>query len=149
MLYPLPGLRPTRIDDHPVDNEQEIFSLDLKNFPQVDDLRRIDKVDHPKEHNFMIFHWKAFCEGVEFVNNNPGRSSDNFNHWCQLGFHIPKDNTLGIKLDIQKGPFVLCGNPHQDFVDNPKEYDDKYYVPSMDQFVQDANQPTGMIKWTI
>jgi hypothetical protein len=149
MLYPLPGLRPTRIDDHPVDNEQEIFSLNLKDFPKEDDLRRIDKVNHPKDHNFMVFHWKAFCEDIEFVNNNPGRSSDNFNHWCQLGFHIPKDKTLGIKLDIQKGPFVLCGNPHTDFVDNPKEYDEKYYVPSPDQFVQDANQPSGMIKWTM
>lgn len=148
MLYPLPGLRPTRLDDKPLDNETLMFSLDLKNYPKEDDLRLIIDVPKPDNHNFMVFHWKAFAEGEEFVNNNPGRNSDNFNHWCQLGFHIPKDDTLGIKLDVQKGPFVLCGNPHKDFIDNPKEYDDKFYVPSPDQFVQDTSSTTGMIKWT-
>ena len=149
MLYPLPGLRPTRIDDHPLDNETLMFSLDLKNYPKEDDLRFIMEVPRPEEHNFMVFHWKAYSEDTEFVNNNPGRSSDNFNHWCQLGFHIPKDKTLGIKLDIQKGPFVLCGNPHTDFVDHPKEYDEKYYEPSPDQFVQEVKQNnSGNILWT-
>jgi len=144
MLYPLPGLRSTRLDDMPVDNATEIFSVNLKDYPQVPDLRIIFDVPKPKGHNFMVFHWKAYCEGIEFVNNDPGRSSNNFNHWCQLGFHIPKDNKLGIKLDIQQGPFVLCANPHKDFIENPKEYDKKYYVPSPDQFVQDS----GMVKWT-
>lgn len=146
MLYPLPGLRPTRLDGRTIDNEIELFNLDLKNYPREDDLRVIIDVPRPDGHNFMVYHWKAFVNGEEFVSNVPSRTADNFNHWCQLGFHIPKDDTLGIKLDVQKGPFVLCGNPHRDFIDNPKAYDDKYYVPSPDQFVQ---QPQSVIKWTL
>ena len=144
MLYPLPGLRSTRLDAKTIDNLGELFSLDLKNYSKEDDLRVVIDVPRVKEHNFMVFHWKAFCEGEEFVNNSPERSSDNFNHWCQLGLHIPKDDKLGIKLDVQHGPFVLCANPHPDFINNPKEYDRKYYVPSPDQFVQES----GMVKWT-
>lgn len=144
MLYPLPGLRSTRLDAKTIDNLGDLFSLDLKNYPKEDDLRVIIDVPRVEGHNFMVFHWKAFCEGNEFVSNTPERNSDNFNHWCQLGLHIPKDDKLGIKLDVQHGPFVLCANPHPDFINNPKEYDRKYYVPSPDQFVQES----GMVKWT-
>ena len=148
MLYPLPGLRPTRIDSQKLDSEVELFSLDLKDYPREDDLRKIIKVPHEDKHNFMVFHWKAFCEGQEFVSNTPERDPNNFNHWCQLGFHIPKDNTLGIRYDIHSGPFVLCGNPHQDFIDNPKKFDREFYTPSPDQFVQEPKQES-VIKWTL
>ena len=149
MLYPLPGLRPTRLDSKTLDYQTELFSLNLKDYPKVQDLRKIIEVPRPDGHNFMVFHWKAFCEGQEFVSNSPERNPDNFNHWCQLGFHIPKDKTLGVKYDIQQGPFVLCGNPHKDFIDNPREYDEKYYVPSPDQFVQEPAKNNSVIKWTL
>ena len=152
MLYPLPGLRPTRLDDKPVDNKFLLFSLNLHEYPKEPDLRLIFENPKTKDHNFMVFHWKAFCKGDEFVSNDPGRSSDNFNHWCQLGFAMPQDDRLGVKLDIQRGPFVLCGNPHDDFVNDPIEYDRKYYVPSPDQFVKDTNpfqSKDGVIKWTV
>lgn len=147
MLYPLPGLRPTRIDSAKLDNEVELFSLDLKDYPKDENLRKIIEVPHPADKNFMVFHWKAFSNGNEFVSNTPERDPSNFNHWCQLGFSIPKDETLGLRYDIQTGPFVLVGNPHQDFIDNPVEYDNQYYEPSPDQFVQ-APQQEGIIKWT-
>ena len=44
--------------------------------------------------------------------------------------------------------FVLCGNPHPDFIDNPEKFDNQNFEPMEFKFTDEKPKESGFIHWT-
>ena len=146
-LYPFPGMRPTRLEGIEV-KDNLLFEFNLRRYPTGRDIRKIVELKKDPKDNFLSFYWKAKCNGEVFATNTPARSKDNFNHWQQLGLKMPDDKTLGVRVDHLQGPFVLCGNPHPDFINNPEKFDNQNFEPMEFKFNDEKPKESGFIHWT-
>ena len=125
-----------------------LFEFNLRRYPTGRDIRKIVELKKDPKDNFLSFYWKAKCNGEVFATNTPARSKDNFNHWQQLGLKMPNDKTLGVRVDHLQGPFVLCGNPHPDFINNPEKFDNQNFEPMEFKFNDEKPKESGFIHWT-